>query len=624
MDPRLLQLYSEELSHVREMGAEFAQEYPKIAARLGMEGIAVADPYVERLIEGFAFVAARIRLKLDAEFPRFSEQLLQIVYPQFLAPVPAMGIAQFRPKTGTSLLSAPISVPRGTKLRAPLARGESTACEFRTSHALSIWPLELKSAKVFSYAPDLALTQLQTRSPVRGGVRLRFEIEEGLAWKDSECDSLALHLCGPGDSAYKLYELMLARCQGLLVLDGAGEVLTHLGAEHVQAEGFDDLHSMLPVTGQQFVGFRLLMEYFAFAKRYLFVRLSGLRPHLRRMRPGQRQFELVVLSGGSDTALEASVDAGHLLLNATPIINLFERPADRILIGDHDHEHHLVVDRARPGDFEVYSILSVRGFRKSQVEPIEFAPFYAGYDAQEAVGGQAFFAMRREPTRLSGRQLKRGTRTSYEGGEIFLSLVDTNESPYATDLDQLAAQVMVTNRDMPLLMSGGAAIRLNVEGLSTVDEAWILEAPTRPRTRSVEAQHPWRLISHLSLNFMSLTNTEHSGAAAALKEMLALYTQPGDQGASRQIEGLRRVDVRAVVRRLPLDGPIAFARGLEVSCRVDESAFAGAGAFIFASVLERFLAHYVSVNSFSQLVLISEQRGEISRWPARSGHRVLL
>jgi type VI secretion system protein ImpG len=624
MDPRLLRLYSEELDHVREMGAEFAHDFPKIAARLGMEGITVADPYVERLIEGFAFVAARIRLKLDAEFPKFSEQLLQIVYPQFLAPVPATGIVQFKARLGTALLSAPSYVPKNTKLRAPLSKGESTACEFRTCHAISVWPFELKSAKVFSYAPDLALSQLQTRKPVRGGVRLRFSVEQGLAWAESECDDIALHLCGSGDSAFKLYELMLANCQGLLILNAAGETIAHLGPQSVQPDGFEALQNMLPMTGQQFVGFRLLMEYFANVKRYLFVRLAGLKAHLRKLSVKDKEFELVILSGSSDSTLEASVDQSHFMLNATPIINLFERPADRMLISDSQYEHHLVVDRARPSDFEVHSILSVRGFRKSQTEPVTFAPFYAGYDAQDAVGGRAFFAMRREPTHLSGRQLRRGSRTSYEGGEIFLSLVDTDEAPYADDLDQLAAVVMATNRDLPLLMVGAAATRLNVEGLTTIDEAWLVEGPTRPRSRSIESQHPWRLISHLALNTMALVNTENAGAAQAIQEMLMLYAHAGDQSAIRQIESLRHVEARPVVRRLPIDGPIAFARGLEITCRVDESGFAGAGAFLFATVLERFLAHYVSVNSFSQVVLVSEQRGEIARWPARAGYRALL
>jgi type VI secretion system protein ImpG len=487
-----------------------------------------------------------------------------------------------------------------------------------------VWPFELKSAKVFSYAPDLALSQLQTRKPVRGGVRLRFSVEQGLAWKESECDEIALHLCGPGESAFKLYELMLANCQGMLILNAKGDIIANLGPRSVQPDGFEASQNMLPMTGQQFVGFRLLMEYFANAKRYLFVRLSGLKTHLRKLQALDSDFELVILSGNSDSTLEASIDQSHLMLNATPVINLFERPADRMLMSDSHYEHHLVVDRAKPSDFEVHSISSVRGFRKSQTEPVAFAPFYAGHDAQDAIGGHAFFTLRREPTHLSGRQLRRGSRTSYEGGEIFLSLVDTDEAPYADDLDQLAAVVMATNRDLPLLMVGTASTRLNVEGLSTIDEAWLVDGPTRPRTRSIESQHPWRLISHLALNTMALVNSENADAAQAIQEMLMLYSHAGDQSAMRQIESLRHVDARPVVRRLPLDGPIAFARGLEITCRVDESGFAGAGAFLFASVLERFLAHYVSVNSFTQLVLISEQRGEIARWPARTGYRALL
>ena len=160
MDPRLLRYYNQELAHVREMGAEFAVQFPKIAARLGIDGIEVADPYVERLLEGFAFLAGRVQLKLDAEFPRFTQRMLEIIYPQYLAPTPSMLIAQFKPDLSDSNLVRGFTVARGSSMRSLLGKGDLTACEFRTAHDVRLFPLEVAAASYFAFAPDLPLPQL--------------------------------------------------------------------------------------------------------------------------------------------------------------------------------------------------------------------------------------------------------------------------------------------------------------------------------------------------------------------------------------------------------------------------------------------------------------------------------
>ena len=160
MDPRLLRYYNEELRHLREMGAEFAQQFPKIAARLGLEGLEVADPYVERLLEGFAFLAGRIQLRLDAEFPRFTQRLLEIVYPQFLAPTPSMLIAQLQPELGDPALAAGIKLARGASMLSQPGKAGSTTCEFRTAHDVTLWPLEVAQVEYFAQAADLPLAGL--------------------------------------------------------------------------------------------------------------------------------------------------------------------------------------------------------------------------------------------------------------------------------------------------------------------------------------------------------------------------------------------------------------------------------------------------------------------------------
>ena len=279
MDPRLLRHYNRELAHLREMGAEFAQQFPKIAARLGIDGIQVSDPYVERLMEGFAFLAGRVQLRLDAEFPRFTERLLDIVYPQFLAPTPSMLVAQFKPDLNDPALVGGVHIPRGARLHGLLGKGDETACEFRTAHAVELLPLEVVSASYFSFAPDLPLAALPTSGRVKGGLRIRLRLGGGLAFGAIDLDRLPIHFTGSEDVAYKLHELALGACAGLLVLPPQRPVPWSelLGPEQVRPLGFGDDEALLPVTLRGFQGYRLLHEYCAFPQRFLSADLHGLR-----------------------------------------------------------------------------------------------------------------------------------------------------------------------------------------------------------------------------------------------------------------------------------------------------------------------------------------------------------
>lgn len=221
MDPRLLKLYNQELQHVREMGAEFARQFPKIAGRLGMDGLAVSDPYVERLIEGFAFLTSRVQLKLDAEFPRFSNRLAEIVYPHFLAPTPSMAVTQFEPLLADPSLLTGFTVPRGTRLTGQLGKGDQTACEFVTAQDVRLWPLKVDSAEYFSYAADLSVSSLKLPAgrKVKGGIRITLSCPPELSLSQIALDDLRLHFSGADDVAYKLYERLMCGAIGVLVCD---------------------------------------------------------------------------------------------------------------------------------------------------------------------------------------------------------------------------------------------------------------------------------------------------------------------------------------------------------------------------------------------------------------------
>src|SRR6187549_2080837 len=259
MDPRLLQYYNLELQHLRETGAEFAREFPKIAARLGMHDLEVADPYVERLLEGAGFLAARVQLKLDAEFPRFTQSLLEIIYPHFLAPTPSMLVAHIQPDTDDpSLAGGARTVPRGTTLHAIAPAEDSTACEFRTAHDVTLLPLEIAAAGYFSFAPDLPLTSLPISQQIKGGLRIRLKTTAGLKLEQIKFDRLSFYLAGRDDVANKLLELVLASAVGLLVrpVGGRSQDSTLLPPSAVQPIGFTDQEALLPVSVRSFQGYR--------------------------------------------------------------------------------------------------------------------------------------------------------------------------------------------------------------------------------------------------------------------------------------------------------------------------------------------------------------------------------
>ena len=625
MDPRLLRLYSDELTHLRERGAEFAREFPKVASRLSMDGIEVTDPYVERLLEGFAFLTARIQLKLDAEYPRLEQHLLEAVYPNFLAPVPSMMIVQLVPDGADPNLAHGACVKRGSALRGELPRGQNTHCEFRTAHDVWLWPIEIASAQYFSHAPDLPLARLPGGNRVRSGLRIRLRTLGGAKFSELPIDRLPIHLGATDGIAYRLHELALGACVGTWVRPSAGDAPNTgwRGSGSVEAVGFGEDEALLPSTQRGFSGYRLLQEYAAMPQRFLGATVTDLAPRLARIESNEA--EIVLLFGRTDATLESLVDASSVALFCAPAINLFSKRLDRIVLTRSSWEHHAVPDRTRPMDFEVHSVESVTGFGTGVVAEQQFLPMYANVHTESRSHG-AYYTLRREPRVLSANQKASGTRSSYVGQEVYLALVDSHQAPYREDLRQIAVSALCTNRDLPnLLPPGGSAgsTGWTLDAAGTNAQVRCLTGPTRPQQRQSDGDIGWSLISHLSLNYLSIAGDDPVRAAAALRSMLALYGPMHDTSWAKQLEGLTGVQARQVVRRLPMGGPLTFGTGIEITASVDDLAFQGGSAFLLGCVLERFFARHVALNTFSETALRSTSRGELMRWPARLGEQAL-
>ncbi|MEY4750596.1 MAG: type secretion system protein ImpG [Pseudomonadota bacterium] len=624
MDPRLLRYYNEELRHLREMGGEFAEQFPKIAARLGMEGLEVTDPYVERMLEGFAFLAGRIQLKIDAEFPRFTQRLLDIVYPQFLAPTPAMLIAQVQAELSDPALAEGPCLPRGSTMMSHAGKGGATACEFRTAHELRLWPLEISQVEYFTHAADLPVASLPEWRKYRSGLRLRLCATAGLDFSQIQVSDLRVHCAGLDEVAYRLHELVCGHALGVLVMPTRRPAAWHeaMAGDSIEATGFDEDQALLPPARHGFQGYRLLQEYFAFPQRFLFFDLRGLGDALRRH--GGTEVDIVILFTRADTALQQAVDGSSLALHCVPAVNLLDRRCDRIHVSPGTPDLHVVPDSTRPMDYEVHSITEVLGYGTGVKSEWRFLPFYNAFHTEDPAHS-AYYTVQREPRLLSLHQQRDGPRTAYLGSEVHISLVDAHEAPYPTELRQLGVKALCTNRDLPLLMPlGSSKGDLMLTQTAPVKAIQVIKGPSRPQSALREANLAWKLINQLTLNHLSLSDTDSEQGAAALRQLLRLYTHSGDAGAQRQVDGVRSLKLKQVVRRLPMAGPITFGRGVELNVEVDDLSFEGASAFLLGCVLERFVARHVSLNGYTQTRLHSANRGDILIGRPRCGSRPIL
>lgn len=608
MSDGLLPYYNRELSYIRRLAAEFAKDHPKIAGRLRLGPDSSADPHVERLIEAFAYLTARIRHKLDDDLPEITEALLGALYPHYLAPVPSMAIVQFELDPEQNKLTAGYTIPRHTGLETEPIQGEP--CRFRTGYPVTLWPIEVRSARLAQH--PVAAPAIPEAAEVAAVLRLV------VGGRDPEMpmaalalESLRFFLKGQSQHVFRLYELIFNNTIAVALAsspDDPAPVL--LGPECLRPVGFGRDEGLLPYTARSFLGYRLLSEYFVFAEKYLFFDLAGLDQSVLG-RVGS-QLEIFLYLDRAATDLEPVISADSFRLGCTPVVNLYRQRAEPILLTHTEFEYRVVPDARRPLAHEVYSIDRV-GASSPDDEEVDFLPFFSVKHAAEGRAAGAFWAATRRPAE--------GANDS--GTEVFLSLVDLGFQPSAPADWTLDVETTCLNRDLPgRLPFGGGQPRLQMsEGGALVTRITCLTTPTRTTRPALRQGTLWSLISHLSLNHLSLVG----GDADALREILTLYDFADSPESRKIIDGVLDVTSRRVTGRVRSDGAAAFCRGVEITVQFDERHYSGSGLFLFAAVLERFLALYCTMNSFSKFIAtIKGRERELRRWPPRMGEQVLV
>ena len=627
---KLLELYNSELTFIKEMGGEFARDFGKVAHRLDLQTFSCEDPYVERLLEGFAFLSARVRLKLDDEFSTFTQSLLQIVFPHLLPPTPSMAVVRFEPKLDEGDLQKGYRIERGTALHGAMRRGESTACQFTTASDVELWPIALTSVDYLPTPTALSGAAVPNRRGAAAALAFRFEAKGGFNFADLPIDRLRLYLAGGGALPGRIYERLVAHGQHVVVRDATDRgISTTLGPETIRQAGFADDEALLPYDRRSFQGYRLLHEYFALPERFAFIDLVGLKRAVQRCKGST--LEIIVPFDEGDEDLEGYVDAQRFSLFCAPAINLFEMDLDRVLVTTKDPEFHVVPNRPRPIDFEIYDILNVQGIGR-QAEPImTFRPFYKVNHRIDPANEHAYYALRREPRLVKSSRDPADRLGNYRGSEAFISLVDAKEAPYRHDLRQLAIKARCTNRDLPTRLAVGIGkTDFSLRTGAPVAAIRAVAGPTPPRESIATDQIAWQMLSQLSLNYLSVGSAgetdEASQArnAAALTELLSVYERANGAKNGRDEQRIIAVGAEPVTSRMPIKGPIVFGRGLNVTVTFDDDRFEGSSFFLLGAILDRFFARYVSMNSFTQTTIRSMERGNVMRWPARTGRRQAL
>lgn len=629
LNDKLLDHYNRELAYLHELGAEFAANHPKIAGRLGMRGMDTADPYVERLLEGFAFLTARIQLKMDAEFPRFSQRLLETLYPNYLAPTPSMAIAELIPDSRKGDISGGYRVPRGTLMESVTLKQQGITCSYVTGHDVVLQPLELLHVELGGIPAGLPLAALGVDASVcRSALRMRFKVSSQALMSELKLERLALHLSGPDMLAQQLLELLMQHTLGVVgQIKGASPQSIFLPADALRHDGFENDEALLPNDLRGFDTYRLLQEYFAFPARFLFFSIHGLSPLFENyVEPAGKkpeEFEVMVILDHYDENLAILVDVRHLALHCTPIVNLYPKTADRITLDEKTSEYHVVVDRVKPLDHEIFSVQRLSASSNEQRKAQDFRPFYHTQYSDHADFG-AYFSVRREPRLASAQGRRFGPRTAYAGSEIFVSLVDQQHAPWHSELKYMMAEVLCTNRDLPLLLQGQENGGFAVAGSFPILDARLRRNPTPPRPALAEDLITWGLISQLQINYLSLMEKNGEEGARSLRQLLSLYANLSEPAVVRQIEGIRDCRLRPIHRKSAAPGPAMFARGVAIDLTVDEQAFSGATPYLFGSVLEHLFSRLVTINSFVETTLHSKQRGDIAFWAPRTGGKALI
>ncbi|OCX66470.1 type VI secretion protein [Thioclava sp. SK-1] len=633
--------YNQELAILRERASEFALEYPGLADRLGGLLEENLDPTVAGLLEGSAFLAARVQLKMHEEFRSFTHEMLDQVFPDALAPTPsAMMVRASIPVENSDIVQGLHFAP-GQYLDARFVDADKrVSCRFALAAPLTLYPLALTGARYHAGTGPIGALGQEIAPGTKAG--LVFDIArlgpsgtvDGAPLSEVALDRLQVHLTGPMTQAAQLYEQLFANVArvSLRWLNANGDpVFSRLPVGSIESIGFASDERLFPHNSRLFDGFALLREYFAFPRKFMGFIVTGLKDRLRMITGTQVQ--VIIEFDQASLSLEHLLEPGHLSLHCVPAVNLFEEISSQVRVDQKHHELLVMPNSAPATNYEYHAITDVWAYYPGHQQKMRVHPLYALPPDDKDPRQVLYFTSRRKPRRLTVQEKRFGSsKHRYKGTETFLSLY---EPPGEDKVQRLQVRGLCSNRHLtehlPIAQGGDdfylvddQSVVLACAAGPSAPRASLADLETSSGIRAQSGDVYWRLLSYLSLNHFGLESRDRDSSAAPMRELLALFADLSDNVAQAHVAGLRDLKTRPVTRTMAHPDGYHTARGLEITLTFDEEEYEGAGVMVLGAVLDRFLAEYAAVNSFTQIVIQSHQRQHIVTFPPRTGSGPLL
>jgi type VI secretion system protein ImpG len=616
MNNNFLEKYNKELYYLREMAAEFAKKNPLTAQYLSLSEFSCADPYIERLLEGFAFMAARVSHKLDAEFPRFTQALINNLYPEYFMPIPAMGITEFKPDYSDKDLIKGSTIPSGTLLNSQEVNNTGTECKFKTAHEIELWPISIYDAELNK---DSSILNNASQKKSENHLRIGLQTHSNIKFNQLKTNKLDFYIRGDDETKFNIQRLLFANCISIIL-----QFTDHDGKKYqieltepkkqLKPLGYDNKESLLLNDSRVSQIFRTLREYFAFENRFLFFRLDKINDALAQI--DSDKVEILFLFDKKCPETLNSITKNNFSLYCTPIVNLFKKRLDRINYSEKKPEFLLNADKFNPENFEILKEISVNAYVSNNAEKVKCKPFYSvsGFDNIDD-SKSVYYSL----TRINSTTSKNSSiPKSEENSNLYISFVDFDSIPLTGKIKEIGVQAYCSNGKLPSKIRFGfnkktdftANISLPITGIKST------EPLTNTKTPYFDKNSEWQVINHIKLNHFSLINEDPVSGAKIITEWLKLYANPNSQTHRKIINSITAISGKATRKRVKIDDGIMYISGVEIKISLDNKLYKNGSGFILAGILDRIFKISAPINSFVETVLISELDEEVMRWPA--------
>ena len=618
MNKEFLQYYNSELDHLKGAGKEFAKKYPDIAGKINSDEFTCEDPHAERLLEGFAGMAAKVHHKLDSGYPRLSQALIETMFPDYLMPIPSMGIVKFDPDFSNETLSKGYKLQKGTRLHASSVKKDET-CQYRTVHDITLWPIDIAGAKY--YTADMSQLGLKRSESYRSCLCLELNTTSDIKFKDLDMDCLELYLRGADTKLImSIYKMLVSNCTQIIIRPKdkryrRKQVIIENLNENIKTRGFDIEDSLFPFEARTFEGYRLFRKYFVLPQSFMFVQIKGILNAIKSI--SAKKAEIILTFDSENRALKGHLKRSNFNLFCSPVVNAFEQTLAGIELNNNQTEFHLAGDKINPCNSEIVKLTQVKGFSANDNKGKVFKPLYSasGFFDEES-SGKAYYSLNRVPRTLTESEKKHGTRSNYIGTEAYISIVDQKNAPYANDLEQLEIRALCSNRDLPILRPVRRKDESDFYFKSSlpVKTANCIYGPTMPYCDHLSLD-PKETIRNISHNFLSLYDPEGLRTAQIIKKILNTYAVSNIQ--KKYIKGIKSIKVSEGKERFNSDeGMFTYASGLTVEVLFDAQR-SGSDYFLLGMIMDRFFQYAAPVNVFTKTTIKTVKHGEIKQCPTR-------